>query len=193
MTSFGFGIQQFTNHNASQSMTVQKGTHPAEIERLWASGARDHYPSFGSGVPGSSSMMGRGFIMGHPQMEYIEHTCSMTPGGFMIVHESTHVSRENNVQMCFHCGQNTLHCRELDGSYKCCVIHKTSSRTSTSFSKKKECPCGNSCVNTEASHMAECSHPRGDWERLHYCHNSRCGCNTIHKFGSGMWKCGNSH
>jgi len=193
MASFGFGIQQFTNPHANQSMTVPRGTHPAEMERLWASGARDRQPSFGIGIPGPSAMMGGGYMIGQPQMEYVEHTCSMTPGGVMIVHDSSHELSGDNVQMCFHCGQNTPHCREWDGSYKCRVIHKTTSRTSTGSSPKSKCPCGNSCVNTEASHMAECSHPRGDWERIHYCHNSRCGCNTPHKFRDGVWKCSNSH
>lgn len=181
-------------------MTAAKGTHPAELERRWANGERNRQPSFGIGIQGSPGpvLMG-GYMMGPPQLDFIEQTVSMTPGGNMIVHDSSYVPSGDRIEMCYHCGQNTPHCREWDGTYKCRVVHKSakhihaSTSSGGSSSGKTNCPCGNSCVNTEASHMSECTHPRGDWERLHYCHNHRCGCNTPHKFSGGKWVCSNSH
>ena len=189
MSGYGFGIGQFTDPHAGQSMTVRKGTHPAEMERLWASGHRDRGPSFGIGIPGpsfgigtqgQSIMMGGGFMTGPPELVFMEKSA---PGSGVMNH-------------CYHCGKITPHCQEWDGSWKCRVIHKHGSQASGgsgSSSGAKECPCGNQCVNTEASHMASCTHPRGDWERIHHCHDSKCGTNTLHRFSDGKWKCSNSH
>lgn len=164
--SFGF----------SEMLTVPSGMSAPEMERLWNSGARDRYSKFGIGIAAPPPSFGVGYIAGPPVIVETNVPALVTTSGVAIVYEPD--------MFCSKCGRTTPHTKQFDGTFKCKVFHSSSE---WSHSGKAVCPCGDSCVNTEASHMSKCSHPRGDWKRVHYCF--KCDLKTIHNFSDGGWKC----